>query len=95
MFNKVDFLNNEIIKGAVLTSATVPWHGLIFMPRSLKRVDFLALKPRNIVYKPRGWSFTLLIVSDLSEEDFEFKSLSRNILSKILTSIPRVDDRPQ
>ena len=36
-------------KGAILTSATVPWHGLIFC---LERL------PRNIVYKPR-WSSTI------------------------------------
>ena len=35
-----------IYKGAVLTSATVPWHGLIFLPRSLEIVMGRALKRR-------------------------------------------------
>ena len=41
--------STTMYKGAILTSATVPWHGLIFC---LERL------PRNIVYKPR-WSSTI------------------------------------
>ena len=63
------------IKGAVLTSATVPWHGLIFLPRSLETLStsLIFLIVNQKVSKPRKghWLSLLGIVptSPLSEPE--------------------------